>query len=316
MNIRRMIDQNGKLIGYGILAIFMILFAIKSLNLYYKKEAERKQSQIMQNQTDKTTQATTEIDPNISSVESDSIEKTMLSFVNYCNNKEIENAYKMLTDECKEAMFPTEDYLKTTYIEKIYNIKKTYEMVKWSEDGNKTTYLVKLYGDLLSTGGSNNNYTEDYYTFVKNDKGTYKLNINNYIYGEERNIEQKTNGVTIKIEHVDVYEEYEKVKITIINNTSKTICLNGNKYNKNIYLQNAKGITYSSLNSKFDSEEIILKPNRIETLWVEFNKVYSSTNKAQFLVLSDVILDYEDYLNSNDKDNYSYRAGIKVQYQK
>ena len=177
----------------------------------------------------------------------------MSSFVDYCNNREIENAYKMLTDECKEAMFPTQDYLRQTYIEKIYKVNRKYEMVKWSEDGNKTTYLVKLYGDLMSTGGTDNNYTEDYYTFVKNENGIYKLNINNYIYGEERNIEQTIKGVTVKIEQVDVYEEYEKVKITFINKTSKTICLNGGKYSRDIYLQNKNGTTYSSINSKFDT---------------------------------------------------------------
>jgi len=316
MNFRRIIDQNGKLIGYGILTIFMILFAIKSLDLFYKKQEEKKKIEITQNQTSQTTQNIQETENTTNNVESDTIDKTMKSFVNYCNNKEIENAYKMLTDECKEAMFPTEEYLKNTYIDKIYNINRKYEMVKWSEDSNKTTYLVKLYGDLLSTGGSSDSYTEDYYTFVKSDNGIYKLNINNYIYGEKRNIEQKFNGVTIKIEDVDIYEEYEKVKITIVNNTSKTICLNGNKYNKKIYLENSKGTKYSSRNSKFDTGEIIMKPNRIETLWVEFNKVYSSSNKSQYLVVSDVILDYEEYQNSNDKNNYSYRTSIKVKYQK
>lgn len=315
MNIRRFIDQNRKLIGYGILIIFMILFAIKSLNAYYEKDAQRKKTEILNNETNKSTQTTVE-EPIISSVENDSIKKAMSSFVNYCNNREIENAYKMLTDECKEAMFPTQDYLRQTYIEKIYNIDRKYEMVKWSEDGDKTTYLVKLYGDLLSTGGTGNNYTEDYYTFVKNENGIYKLNINNYIYGEERNIEQTINGVTVKIEQVDVYEEYEKVKISFVNKTSKTICLNGGKYSRDIYLQNKNGTTYSSINSKFDKQEIIMKPNKVETLWIEFNKVYSSTNKAQYLVLSDVIYDYETYINSNDKDNYSLRTKLEIPYQK
>ena len=316
MNIKRIIDKNNKLIWYIALIIVFVLFSIKLLNSYYEKDEERKKIEIINNEKNQTTQNTTEIEQTNNSVESDSIEKTMKSFVNYCNNREIENAYKILTDECKNAMFPTIDYLEKNYIDKIYNINRTYEMVKWSTDENKTTYLVKLYGDLLSTGGTDNNYTEDYYTFVEDDNGIYKLNINNYIYGEDKNIEETKQNITIKIGHVDVYEEYEKAKITIINNTLKTICITGNKNNKNIYLQNAKNTTYSSLNSKFDSEEIVLKPNGIQTLWVEFNKVYSSTNEAQYLVLSDVILDYEDYLNSEDKDTYSYRTSIKVQYQK
>lgn len=315
MNIKRVIDKNGKFIWYIVLIIIFVLFAIKSLNLYYEKEETKKKEEIINNNE---TIENVEQDYNNEStinIENDSIEKTMNSFVNYCNNGEIEKAYKMLTNECKEAMFPSIDYFKTTYINQIYNIKRTYDMVKWSIDENRTTYLVKLYGDLLATGGKNN-YTEDYYTFVKNDNGIYMININNYIYGEERNLEETIQGITIKISHVDVYEEYEKAKITITNKTSKTISLTGNKYNKNIYLQNYQNTTYSSLNSKFDNEEIIIKPNGVQTLWVEFNKVYSSTNKAQYLILSDVILDYEDYINNEDKENYTNRISIKVKYQK
>jgi len=314
MDIGKDIDEKYKSIAYVIFIIICVIFAIKSLNLFYKKQEEIKKIEITQKETNENTQSTTEIEQFSNSVENDSIKATMKSFVNYCNNREIENAYKMLTDECKNAMFPTEEYLKTTYIEKIYNVKKNYDMFKWSVDGNKTTYLVKLYEDLLSTGGSEDNYTEDYYTFVKNDNGTYKININNYIYGEQRNIEKTINGITIKIENVDVYEEYEKARITITNNSSKKICLNGNKNNRSIYLENAKGVKYSSINSEFDIEEIIMRPNEIKIFDVEFNKVYMSSNKAQYLVISDIILDYENYMIN--KDDYLNRTTLKIEYQK
>ena len=81
-------------------------------------------------------------------------------------------------------------------------------------------------------------------------------------------------------------------------------------------MQNSKDTTYSSLSSKFDSEEIILKSNGVQTFTIRFNKVYSVNSKAQYLVLSDVILDYEDYLNSDDKANYENRTSIKTEYQK
>ena len=69
-----------------------------------------------------------------------------------------------------------------------------------------------------------------------------------------------------------------------------------------------------SLNSMFDMDEIVLEPNSAQTYVVQFNKVYSATNKAQYLVLSDVILDYEEYSKSDDKAYYSNRASIKVNY--
>lgn len=309
MDIKRIFEKDGKFILQVIFIIVAVFVGIKYLNAYYENDEKQKLIEMNQNSNDESIEV---IEENYA-IESNSIENTMRSFVNYCNNGEVSNAYQMLTQECKNAMFPTEEYLKTTYIEKIYNTKRKYEMIKWSTNGNKTTYLVKLYGDLLATGGSKDNYTEDYYTFIKNDNGTYKININKYIYGEQRNIEQTVNGLTIKIEYVDVYEQYEDVKITIVNNSHQKICLNGNKYLKKIYLQNTQGTKYSSINSKFDIEEVILRPNETQTLWVEFNKVYSSTNKAQYLVFSDIIFNYEDYLI--DKNNYSNRTSLNIKYQ-
>lgn len=310
MNIKRIIDKNQKLIWYVALIIAFAFFAIKSLNSYYEKDEIRKKNEL----TEKANAQEEVITESDYTVKSDSIELTMSSFVNYCNKRNLESAYKMLTDECKEAMFPTVDDFEKVYINNVYSVEREYELLKWSTDGNLYTYLVTLYGDILATGGTAGS-TQEYYTFVKESDGNYKLNVNNYIFGEDRDIESTVSNITIKIGHVDIYEEYEEAQITITNNTSKTISLTGNKYNKNMYLQNSKNTTYSSFGSEFD-EEIVMKPNSVRNFTVKFNKTYSSSNKAQYLVLSDVILDYEGYLQSEDKINYSNRTSIQIEYQK
>lgn len=312
MNLRRFINKNQELIKKVIIIIVFVFIGIKLLNFAYEKDEENKRIQLSQN--DINAEKNEEINITENTIESNSIDITMSSFVNFCNEKKIEEAYKMLTQECKKAMFPTVDDFEKIYINNVYNIKREYELTKWSAEGNITTCLVTLYGDLLATGGTANS-KQEFYTFVEEESGNYKLNINNYIYGEDRKSEITTRNITVKINHVDIYEEYEEAKITIKNNTGKTICLTGNKYNKNIYLQNSSGISYSSLSSKFDKENIVMKPNSIQSFTVKFNKLYSATNKATKLVLSDVILDYESYLNSEDKNNYSNRTSINVQYQ-
>lgn len=313
MNIKRIINKNGKLIWYVSLIIVFVFIAIKSLNSYYEKDEEIKKVQAAEDdKISKVTQDTTNTNTSYST-ESKSMPKAVSSFVNYCNNKELENAYKMLTEECKKAMFPTIEIFEETYINNTFNITRTYELEKWSTEGNKTTYLISLYGNILATGGADN-YIQDYYTLIENDNGVYRLNINNYIYGEDKNIETTVNNITVKLGNVDVYEDHEEATITITNNSSKMISLTGNRYRENIYLKNLEGIEYSSLNSEFDNEELVLKPHTSQTYIVEFNKSYSSNNKASYLVLSDVILDYEEYINSNNKNNYSNRTNITVKY--
>jgi len=310
MNIKRTIDRNYKLISFIIIGIIFILLCIKGLNKIYEYDEEKLQKQNIEqnNQTIEKTEV-------IYTTESNSIEQTMESFVNYCNKKELNNAYKMLTDECKNAMFPTVGDFERIYINNVYNVQREYQMIQWNTDENKYTYQVRLYGDILALGTSNS-YLEELYTFIEDDNGIYKLNINNYIYGEDKNIKYKQKNIYIEIGHVDIYEEYETAVIKITNNSTKMVSLTGDTNRKNIYLQNNIGTTYSSLNSDFDNKDIILKPKETKTFKVDFNKIYNEQNKAIYLVFSDVILDYEQYLKSEAKSNYSNRTSIKVNYQK
>lgn len=314
MNIKRVIDKNYKLIWYIIAIIVFALFVIKISNFYYEQSEEKKKLEVSQGVSSNEDEIVQFTEKDYTT-KSDSIELTMSSFVNYCNKRDLENAYKMLTDECKEAMYPTVEYFEKNYIDIVYKINRDYDLTKWSTDGDMITYLVKLYGNILATGKVDE-YTEEYITFVKDDNGKYKLNINNYIYGEDRNIQKTSSNITVKLSHVDVYDEYEEAKITVTNNTSKKICLTGNKYNKNIYLKSLAGTGYSPLNSEFETQVIVMEPNTSKTFNVTFNKEYSASNKAVYLVLSDIILDYEEYLASSDQSNYTNRTSIKMNYQK
>ena len=221
----------------------------------------------------------------------------------------------MLTQECKNAMFPTVEDFENIYIKNMFKTEKEYDFGKWYTNGNKTTYIVTLYENMLATGNSDN-IAQEYFTLIQKDDGNYEINVNSYIYGENRNIETTERNITFKIGQVDVYNEYEEAQIIVTNNTSKKICLTGNKYNKNIYLENTSGTIYSSIYSEFDNDEIVIQPNTTRNFKVRFNKTYGLNNKSTQLVLSDVILDYDGYLKAEDKTNYWNRTEIEVEYEK
>lgn len=307
MDIKEFFNKNGKLILRVIAIIFSILFIIKSLNFYYENTGKRESEEIANN----IRQGETKITQEDYTTKSNSVEITMASFVNYCNTRELVNAYEMLTDECKKAMFPTIEDFERIYINNIYNVKRNYDLARWSTEGNKITYLVTLYEDMLATGG-NSKPTQEYCTFIKQDDGTYKLNINNYIYGQNLNVEKSVDGIVIKVKHVNVYQEYEELEVTIINNRNTTICLTENK--NNVYLEKPQNTKYSSINSRFDRNELILLEAKKErTFNIKFNKQYDTDNMGGELVIEDVILDYDKYLNSEDGVDYSWnRKDIKI----
>lgn len=313
MNIRRFINQNNKLIMYVIFSIIFILLIIKSLNSYYEQEEQKKLQNITQNNNGQVTN-------NISSTDTenheennvDTIESVMKEFVQYCNNNEIQKAYDMITDECKNAMYNTVEQFENKYVKNVFNEKKEYSMTKWAENTNSTTYQIKLIGDILATGGEGK-ISQEYYTFVKTDE-TYKINVNNYIYGKSLNKEYKKSGINVKINNIDIYNSYEQYEISFTNNTSKEISLTGNKYVKNIYLENSRGTTYSSLNSDFDNEEITLKPGNTKNYTIKFNKNYNPQNQVTTLVLSDIIWDYEEYVNTENKNEYTNRSKVEINF--
>lgn len=307
MDIKEFFNKNGKLVLRVIAIIFSILFIIKSLNFYYENTGKRESEEIANN----IRQGETKITQEDYTTKSNSVEITMASFVNYCNSKELVNAYEMLTDECKKAMFPTIEDFERIYINNIYNVKRNYDLARWSTEGNKITYLVTLYEDMLTTGG-NSKSTQEYCTFIKQDDETYKLNINNYIYGQNLNVEKSVDGIVIKVKHVNVYQEYEELEVTVTNNRNTTICLTENK--NNVYLEKPQNTKYSSINSRFDRNELILLEAKKErTFNIKFNKQYDTYNMGGELVIEDVILDYDKYLNSEDEVDYSLnRKDIRI----
>ena len=319
MNIRRIIDKNNKLIMYVIFIIVFILLVIKSLNSYYEQEELKKISNIDQNNTVGDTSNNNISSNNTSNNNSQTVEQNsntingvMNVFVDYCNNREIEKAYDMLTDECKKAMYKTKDDFESKYVKNVFDEKKEYTMLRWAIDGDTETYQIKFFGDILSTGGEGKT-SQEYYTFVK-EEDSFKINVNNYIGAKILDKEFNTNGVSVKIKNIDIYYNYEQYELSFTNNTSKEICLTGNKYVKNIYLKNSRGTTYSSLNSKFDNEEITIKPDNTKSYTVKFNRNYNPENNVDTLVLSDVILDYQEYLNYENYNDYKNRTSIEIKF--
>ena len=324
MRITTIIVNNKKYILYSIFIVIIIIVVITSLNTYYEFQQNQKSQEFESNINNNNNTSTVNTNGNnvtidnledndVSNLYENTIENTMKKFVNYCNNRKISEAYAMLTDDCKNALYyTTEEAFEEHYINERFKEPQEYSMIKWSETDNRTLYLVKFYGDLLATGGESGT-SQEYYTFIYNN-GSYKININNFVYGEYREIEYQKDGITIKVGHVDVFNSYERAQITITNNTENKICMTGNKYSQNVYLRNSDGTVYSSINSQFDIGTVVINPNFTMLYTVEFNKTYNITNEAKYLVFSDVILNYDEYLQSENKLEYSNRTSLVVDY--
>lgn len=322
-NVKRFINQNQKIIFYIIIGIIFIVIIFSSINYYYTKKEEENQKNIIDNnitiENGYSNENNVKIDDiktdNIKDLKNNTIENTMKLFVSYCNSGNYESAYNMLTDECKKALkYYDVKTFKEAYIDIRFEDPQEYTLTRWASNDDIITCLITFNGDLLATGGEKYSANEEYYSFVKKD-GTYKINVNNYIYGNNNNTKYLFDNVDIKIDNIDVYSTYQEITLEITNKSDKEIAIAGADYGSNVYLTNSNEVKYYSVNSEFcNGQDVNIQVNETKIATIRFNKLYSVANDVTKLVFNKIILDYQDYLKTHNRTAYSNTTKIEVKY--
>ncbi len=313
--IIRFYNQNRKQIIRVIAIITFIILLIQMLNYIYKNKIDNNQINISENKKSNIGNFGT-IVSNKSAITDTKVDNEKLNddvtvineFIENCNERNIEKAYSLLSNECKEEMYPTaKDFYENYYMMVFNNNKLEYSVENWIQD----TYEVKFIEDMLATGKINDENKQDYITIVE-ENDSFKININNYIGREILNKEIENNDIILNLIQKDIYMDYEVYKITIKNNTGKSILLAPEDKTNTIYLQNTNGGKFYAASSELLKEELLLENNYIHTIDVKFNKTYSYSNNIECLAFSNVVLDYEEYLNLDDKDKYEDIYNLQI----
>lgn len=285
----RYYNQNRKKIWRILVIIASVIILIQVVNAYTRrKNIKQVQDAVAQSQeTTNIWNNTVNSSSSTNSVQrsSTSEKDTINDFINYCNNKELESAYNMLTDECKEQMFSNlEAFEKIYYNNAFENKSKESDIEKWSNN----TYLVKLKESALSTGKTNDeNQKGDYITVVKKD-GNYKLNINSYV--GYSNIEKQTDkdGLTAEVIGKNIYMNYEEYTVKFTNNSNENVLLDSLDYADGIYIEDTKGVKYSSYSHELSEALLTIEKGHTRELKIKFNSAYVSNRKIKTMVFSGI----------------------------
>ena len=150
--LRRWYQRNKYIIWWsiaivgGVILILQILnqLTIRSIN---NKEANDKNAIVVVNQ-DKTIPVAG--GDNLRGEKAIEVSSVISTFIDNCNNRKIEEAYNLLTDDCKQELYPTLETFKNNYVRRLFSIKKLYNIQLWmAEEGY--TYRVELRNDVLSS---------------------------------------------------------------------------------------------------------------------------------------------------------------------
>lgn len=219
--------------------------------------------------------------------------ETIEQFVKICNEKKVEEAYNLLSDECKEEVYPSIDSFRNNYYNKIFNgKKKNISVENWA--GN--IYKVTFENDALSTGVYTQEGTiQDYITVLALENNEFRLNINNYIGKEEINkVDNDSSNIAITVLKSDTYMDYQTYTFSITNNTNNTILLDDKFDTNNTYIQDENGNQYNAYIQELSEAQLTVTPGETKELTIKYYNRYGTTKKISKIVFNKVILNYNE----------------------
>ena len=195
--------------------------------------------------------------------------KAIEEFISECNNGNIEKAYNLLTDDCKNEMYQDIEKFTNYYYNQIFNnnTKKTAIIENWILN----TYKVTISDDIMATGGVSTTNVQDYITVIEDDD-ILKISLNNYIGKEEINKVQVVNDIEFEIVEKDVYMDYEIYTIKVNNNTENNIVLDDLTNTKSIYLEDNNGVKHYAKSSEIIPNLLKINKGFSTQIDIKFNR--------------------------------------------
>ena len=300
-NIRHFYYQNKEKIWKVVLIIAFLLGIIYFFNDNKIKEIGKVSNTPVNNEMQYTNEETktyisesSAISGNpINKVEVEKINNTISKFLQHCKKGEVEQAYNMLSTDCRENRYKTLEKFKNEYVKLKFSNYDVYEIKNWIGD----TYKISISKDLLATGDITDNTKQiEYITIVK--EGTEeKLNINSYIGKKEINEELDTRDININVVNKYTYLDYEIYNFKIKNLTNNTIKLDAFDKIGTIYLKDLEGNKYNAYINEIFEADLEIKPKQETTLTIKYANNYASQSQIKSIIFENVILDYIKYKN-------------------
>lgn len=311
-NMIRFWNQNRKGIIASVIVIVFLIVIVQILNEITKKQMNEKQEKTENLRIEEMNLPSR----SIITGEKVSIEATKTNtslikeFVNMCNNKEIDNAYELLTDDCKEANFPTKQLFIENYYNLIFLNKQNFDIENYYNDSEIYTYKIKYYVDSLSTGNISNNSYTDYITVNEmSNKG--KLNISNFIKKEKIDSYEEKDGIKITVVSKNIYLNYEKYNVIVENKTGKEIMINTNEKRETINIQTQNGIKYGANMTDISNNLLKIEPYMSRNYIMRFNKNYNPDIDIDSVNFEDIVSDYNrDIYTPEDKERIKIKINI------
>ena len=213
--------------GRIILIAFFVWLIIFLINKYLKENPPK---QAMSNTYTPDAPVIDDTD-SISKSTAQKINDTIKTYFDYCNNKDYENAFNMLTDDCKRYVYSNNIDNFQSYIDNIFTSKKVYSAQNYSNVDKVYIYTLTISDDLEASGstgssvtsGMIDNYQEKIAVRKVNDD--YKISNDNFIETDNLGIVKSDDYMDLTVVSKDVSYSMEQYNLNIKNKTNGYILI-------------------------------------------------------------------------------------------
>lgn len=306
LKISRFIKKYGMIV---IVVIFVWLL-IFTLNQYLKRR----------NTTENKIEKTYNPDTPVMTMDSDSIPNkykstmrdTIDKYFNYCKSGDYENAFNMLTDECKDYLYENNvENFKKYYARFFDNDSKTYYIQNYSNFDGYYIYDLYILDDIEVTGATNGNGEKKEKITLTKVNNEFKISNNGYIGNKKIGVCAEDENMKVEVTSKDISYEREGYNITVTNKTDKYLLISDGSFKNEVTL-NLGDQLRTATNTQATS--FLVGPNSSQEFTFIFTKFADDGSIITELNLNDVRF-YEKYNTSltPEQANNLYSFNIKFE---
>ncbi len=233
------------------------------------------------------------------------IQAIVKEYFEYCNSKQYEKAYNLITEDCKHYVYLNDIENFKKYIDSIYNNNKVYYLQNYSNVDDTYVYILGIMDDIESTGTTGGyKVYEERIALIKNND-TFEIACDNYIKNERIGIEKEDAFLKVNVASKELSYTREEYNLTITNLTDNDIIIANFDTNKEVELNlgNQLRSAMNIANSTFR-----VKPHETKTMSFIFRKYFDDENTPTQLRLNAVRI-IANYDNSIMR-NYSFNIDL------
>ena len=286
IKIKRYFNKNIRKIIIVFAIIILVIIIIQVLNSFAKKDNNAElNNDISESVTSKVQRETVITEGKVDKEENDQISTLINNFISKCNEKNIEDAYNMLSSDCKEQMYPNVNVFKKSYYDVIFSITREVGIESWMTKNGIYTYKVTLTGNSISL--ANIAQTEDYYSIIK-ENNELKLNINSFIGKKDINKEKETDNLKIKLNKVYMYMDYETYDIEVYNKKNQSIKLDTRSKSETMFVEDNKNNKYFAKNYELTDFDLTINAKSNKDIKITYTKAYNSKLDTKMIAFYDI----------------------------